>query len=151
MYRWLGGATLYWGLFAGILGMTLLLNWAFSGHPDGWHNANLLLFWPTDLMLIPLGWRLLTLGQAAKDRWPLPSAGRLYAFAHFAAFAAWILFAAMGVIQQDIWQVALWFGLAALGLFGAITAVGFIPYEAVVKTRVAKPSLKGRKLRPARR
>ncbi len=149
-YRFLGGATLYWGLFAGIIGVTLALNWLFSGHPDGWHNANLLLFWPLDLALIPLGFRLLRTGTSTRDRWPVPNSARLYLALHFAGFVVWVALAGLGVIQQNVWLVALWFGLPAVALFGMVAGFGFIPYEGTAKATPPPATARVRKLRTAR-
>lgn len=149
-YRCLGVATAYWGLFAGILGVALATNWLFSGHPDGWHNANLLLFWPLDLVLIPLGLKFFRTGTSARDRWPVLNAARFYCFLHFVAFAAWVLFAGIGVVSQNVWLVALWFGVPALGLLGMIAGFGFIPYEEAVKASPPPAAARVRKLRTAR-
>ncbi len=133
-YRFLGAATLYWGILGGIVGLTLLLNWAFSGHPDGWHNINLLLFWPIDLVLVPVGVKLLRRGAALKDRWPFPFAGRLYALGHGLSWLLLVVLALVGVVTQDIWQAALWFGVPALMLFAALGrfGLGSMPHVSVV-------------------
>ncbi len=149
-YRLLGVGTLYWGLFSGIIGTTLLLNWAFSGHPDSWHNANLMLLWPLDLVLIPLGFRFLRTGTSFRDRWPVLNAGKFFAVAHVAAFAVWVGLAALGVIEQNIWQVALWFGVPALALFSLVAGLGFLPYEEPAKATPPRATARVRKFRTAR-
>jgi hypothetical protein len=117
--RALGCGTTYWGILSGIVGATLALNWAFSGHPDGWANTNLLFIWPTDLCLIPLGWQLMMSGTTVKDRWPWPGAGKLYAALKSFGILILVLGYKFHMIDQDVSRVVLAFGLPALGLLWA--------------------------------
>ncbi len=41
-----------WFLLSGILGSIMMLAWIFSAHIDLHHNANLLLYWPTDFVIL---------------------------------------------------------------------------------------------------
>jgi len=123
-YRALGAATLYWGLLGGLIGFILLTNWCFSGHPDGWHNANLLIFWPIDAVFVPLGWRLLRTGAPLFGtlRW---LDLRRFCLLHAVSLGLLCALGATQVVQQNIWRTMLWFGLPLalllllLGSFGA--------------------------------
>lgn len=44
-------------LLAGSLGVLMLYLWGFTDHWAAWHNANLLLFSPLCLLLLPGAWR----------------------------------------------------------------------------------------------
>jgi len=137
--RCVGFGTLYWGLYSGLLGTVLLLNWAFSGHPDGWHNANILLFWPVDWLLVPLGWKLLRTGTRIKDRWPFLHAGKQLAIAHGIATALLVAFALDGVVTQDIWRVVTWFGLTGVAVCCLLATTGLLWRVA----RVAETTARG--------
>lgn len=117
--RALGCGTAYWGMLSGVVGATLALNWAFSGHPDGWANVNLLFIWPTDVCLIPLGWKLTMSGRTAKDRWPWPGAGKFYAILKSLGILVLVVGYKFHIIHQDVSRVVLAFGLPALGLLSA--------------------------------
>lgn len=117
--RALGCGTIYWGALSGIVGATLALNWAFSGHPDGWANVNLLFIWPTDLCLIPIGWQLMMSGSTVKDRWPWPGAGKVYAILKSLGVLVLVVGSELHMIHQDVSRVVVAFGLPALGLLWA--------------------------------
>lgn len=49
--------SLPWTMAGALFGFLMCLNWIASGHMDLHHNANMLLFWPTDLiLLLVVGW-----------------------------------------------------------------------------------------------
>lgn len=123
--RLLGLSTLLWGLLAGIFGLTLLINWVLSGHPDGWANINLLILSPLDLFIVPVGWALLRRGERVKDRTPFMHAGGVMAVAHGVCLVAVCALAASGVVKQDIWRVAVWFGIPTVAVYAALNALGF--------------------------
>ncbi len=56
--RWLAGCMLAPWLLVGSLGVLMLYLWGFTDHWAAWHNANLLLFSPLCLLLLPGGWRV---------------------------------------------------------------------------------------------
>jgi len=75
------GASGFW-LGCGLLGLVLLLSWAFTAHHALWANRNLLLLNPLCLSLLPGAWALL------RGRTPSPRfRGLLIAFAAMAALA----------------------------------------------------------------
>lgn len=140
--RAVGLGALYWGVVSGLTGCTLVLNWGFSGHPDGWANANLLFLWPLDLCLVPLGWQLLKTGSPWKDRWPFSGAGKIYFQAKALGLALLWGVHKGGVLQQDVTRVALYFGGASLALGGVLWAFGFArPSTAWMKGFAKSPKL----------
>lgn len=70
-YRKLGLATTFWGLLAWVFGFLMALSWMISDHLDLHHNANLLLFWPTDFVFIFIGPYLTFKGKAMvfSEKW----------------------------------------------------------------------------------
>ena len=132
----LGVGAIYWGGLSGIIGLTLLLNWGFSGHPDGWANPNLMFIWPLDFALIPIGWRLLKSGKPLKDRWPWPGAGKAYIVAKACGVGGLFLLHLVGVVQQDVTRVATAFGGASLALTFGLWMHGFARHVAVAHQAV---------------
>ncbi len=130
-YRWLGVAAVIWGTVSGLLGTALAANWLVSGHPDGWANLNLMLFWPVDLLFVAIGVALFRAGGPVKDRIVFLRSGRVLAVAHLVALVALAGLAAGGVVAQDVWRVAAYFGsvTVVLGLalipFAYADAVSF--------------------------
>ncbi|WP_240097117.1 DUF4105 domain-containing protein [Thermomonas flagellata] len=57
--RLLAALALPFWFACGLLGLVLLLGWAFTDHEAMWANRNLLLFDPLCLLLLPGGWALL--------------------------------------------------------------------------------------------
>ena len=53
----------------GIFGLTMLLNWIISGHIDLHHNWNMLLLWPTDLLLL---WPIIAILRKGPEINPSP-------------------------------------------------------------------------------
>ena len=124
-YRALGFATVWWGLLGGILGVTLLLNWGFSGHPDGWHNMNLLLFWPTDWLFVAIGLDLLRQRHNRKNLGSMRRFARWSCFLHVAAALLLLLLSLTGVSGQNTWQILAWYGLPASFLMVLLYWRGF--------------------------
>ncbi|GLQ47098.1 membrane protein [Dyella lipolytica] len=59
---WLPGFALFGSLYllaAGLVGLLLLILWTLTAHHSAWANANLLLFNPLALLLLPAVWRKL--------------------------------------------------------------------------------------------
>lgn len=146
-YRLLGLATLWWALVFGILGATLLLNWAFSGHPDGWHNPLLFVFWPMDLLAVPLGWRLLRSGAPVKDRWPFVGALRMAAIGHAACAALLIGLALAGLVTQDVWRPVAYAMPTTLFLLVTLWSVALRKREVPAQSVAARTSLAPRRIR----
>lgn len=56
---WAAALALPFWFLCGLVGLVLLLGWAFTAHEAMWANRNLLLFDPLCLLLLPGGWVLL--------------------------------------------------------------------------------------------
>lgn len=123
--RLFGLSSVLWGLVSGVFGLTLLINWMASGHPDGWANANVLLFSPLDFYLVPVGWALLRTGAPVKDRLGFLHAGKILAACRIASVVVLVGLAAGGVITQDIWRVAAWFGTVTVALYASVAVFCF--------------------------
>jgi hypothetical protein len=141
-FRALGWAGIGWGGLSGFVGTALLLNWLASGHPDTWHNVNLLVFFPVDWLFLMLGLALVRAGDRVKDRILFLHSGRVLAAAHLAALALLVGLKLLGVVEQDVWRIVSWFGVPAAVLSLAYTLLAFGNPVAV---RQAKPAAaKGR-------
>jgi hypothetical membrane protein len=57
--RLLGLSSVVMGLLSGVFGLLMLASWFASGHTDLHHNLNLLVFWPTDLLVVVVALRWL--------------------------------------------------------------------------------------------
>jgi hypothetical protein len=102
-------ATLYL-LFAGLAGIGLLVLWLLTTHHAAWANANLLLFNPLALALLPSAWRA---------RRGLPAsrlADAVLLLQLFALLAAVLLHLLPGTVQQNqpwlLFAMPLWLALA---------------------------------------
>jgi|TARA_B100000315_G_scaffold213414_1_gene211354 hypothetical protein len=126
-FRILGLLALLTAVFSGIYGILMLGSWFISDHVDTHHNINLLLFWPTDLLGILLGFRWLILSRP----WPMTHNSapfiNYYLLAHLIAMLAYVGIAFFGLSQQSISELALYVvpGLALFTVF--VWVVGFQP------------------------
>jgi hypothetical protein len=110
-FRLLGAVLLFLGLGGGFFGTVMTANWIFSGHPDIWHNANLLFLNPLDLIFAAIGWKILRSGRAIKDRFPFVRAGECLAWLHVAFFSLLVVLKLTGIVQQNVLLTSLVFGL----------------------------------------
>ena len=62
-HRFFGLLVVLWNLFSGSFGLVMLLSWIISEHREVQNNLNLLLLWPIDFLLIPVGIQLLRYGK----------------------------------------------------------------------------------------
>ncbi|MFK7823250.1 MAG: DUF4105 domain-containing protein [Oligoflexales bacterium] len=103
----------FWSLFAGILGFTMLSSWMFSMHLDLYHNANLFLLWPTDLLfLIPGGSFLFVKKLGPPSR--LMRVIYYLAIAHLFVIPFWVLACLLGFILQNCNLVILYLAPVAI-------------------------------------
>ena len=100
--RFLGAATGLYGIFFGLLGLVMPFNWLLSDHLDLHHNANMMFFWPFDLVYVYAGWRFLRFGP-----WPNPLARR-YQDVHILFLLLGMILWASGVIKQDIGAISIY-------------------------------------------
>lgn len=145
-YLLVGLATTLYGLFGGAFGLTLLLNWLFSGHPDGWQNVNLLVFFPVDLVYAVIGVKLMRARAPVKDRFPVAHAGALLGAAHLIALALLVLLSSVGVVQQDVWRIVGWFGVPLAGLAAVLGFYGYAhaPAGAAQRTPASSEAIPAR-------
>jgi hypothetical protein len=87
----------------------MVVNWLFSEHLDGHHNANLWLLWPTDFLFAWAGWRLLRPAKKSPRPslvWRIGVEGA--AAAHLAALLGAAGLFLGGAICQDLSRVLLY-------------------------------------------
>jgi len=145
-YRAIGVATCWWALISGLLGTTLLLNWFFSGHPDGWHNANLMLFWPTDWLFLATGWHMLRTGNPRVSSGLVRRYGRPYAWAHMLSLLVLTGLGASQIIVQNVWQVVAWFGGATMAVMSVLLITSLpVPNAVTAAPAAERTMVKARK------
>jgi hypothetical protein len=101
-----------WFLLGGCFGLLMPISWWFSDHIDLKHNANILLFWPLDWLLILPGFYLLI-------NKPIPGGllGRIiryYLYGHVLAFVGMIVVSLFGLIDQNVTVVLATYGVVCL-------------------------------------
>lgn len=132
----LGIGLVYYGALFGLFGFVLLFNWAFSGHPDGWANKNLLFFWPTDFVYCWIGLQLMKRNSAIKNRIFFPYDISIYGGLKILATLYFVLTLVLPEVAwlgayQDMTRIFLWFGtgtlvsIPLLMLFGLAYGPGF--------------------------
>jgi hypothetical protein len=104
--RLLGLVTVFIGLVSGVFGSVMLLSWFASGHLDLHHNLNLLVFWPTDLIVVIVALRWLILSSP----WPLSYNTKPFAVYYllikFLSAAMYCGIAWLGLSTQDLSSLA---------------------------------------------
>ncbi len=119
--RGCGLILIFWGLWAGSFGLLMASTWLFSAHLDLHHNANLWLFFPTDLILVYIGIKWLRYGYAAAgpDRaWTRVTYWyvRLHLVALGCLVGGWLT----GTIKQDVQPVLLSYGVISVMIFSLV-------------------------------
>lgn len=105
-YPLLGLLGLLTSVFSGVLGCLMLGSWIISAHQDLHHNVNLLLFWPTDLLAVPVAahWLLV------RGPWPLTrksaTLANYYVLARVLAMLVYAVLAVFGLVEQTITSIA---------------------------------------------
>jgi len=124
-YRVLGVLALVGALTSGTLGCLMLGSWFWSGHEDLHRNANLLLFWPTDLLGLAFALRLIL----RKSPWPLNRYGapyvHYYLLAHLCGIAVHAIIGLTGLASQNTANVLLWLTPAMTLIITLIWLRGF--------------------------
>lgn len=110
--RSMGFFSSLWFLLGGCFGLLMPISWWFSDHIDLKHNANILLFWPLDWLLILPGFYLLI-------NKPIPGGllGRIiryYLYGHVLAFVGMIVMSFFGLIDQNVTVVLATYGVVCL-------------------------------------
>jgi hypothetical protein len=139
--RIFGLALAVWGALSGTFGLYLVLAWAFSGHAEVHHNANLWLFWPVDWYLLIPGGALLWKGAALRRDGLLSKSTAWLAIGHLAALGSYGVLAIGGFFTQSVVRVLVYVGPLAILLFGlAYALTGFRGQEV---SRDAGAAVKG--------
>ncbi len=100
-YRILGLGSVVFGIYFGLVGLLMPLNWIFSGHPDLYHNANMLLVLPFDGFIGLIGLHWLVKGEACVLKGWLAWV-RWYFAGHLLVTVLGTVLFASGVIAQDL-------------------------------------------------
>jgi len=103
-----------WGLISGGLGTVMLVSWIFSGHSILWHNANLWVCWPVDIVFFYAGVRWM---RGKQDSLPWDRFFSRFCFLHGGALLGAGLLWSLGGIQQDISKILFYLGLPLVGLW----------------------------------
>lgn len=89
-----------WGLASSLLSIVMLISWGYSEHLDLHHNANLWLFWPTDILLVWVGWKFMT-----RKRFRYWNEWSIYFVAHFIAWLLLVILRIIGIVNQNVDQI----------------------------------------------
>lgn len=107
-FRILGLMGLLTGLFSGVYGVLMLGSWFVSDHLDLHHNMNLLLFWPTDLLGVIVGFYWFF----ACKPWPMNHNSKpfinYYLLAHTLGMLVFAVLFATDFSEQAIANIALY-------------------------------------------
>jgi hypothetical protein len=94
--------------FGALVGFLMPVTWLVSEHKDLHHNANMLLFWPFDLILLVWAFALLVRGRG----WQLPVKGTLflrrYVLIHMIGTLLMPVLRMLGMIEQDVNREIVW-------------------------------------------
>ncbi|HYX35448.1 MAG TPA: DUF4105 domain-containing protein [Oligoflexus sp.] len=94
--------------FGALVGFLMPVTWLVSDHLDLHHNANMLLFWPIDVILIVWAFALLVQGRG----WRLPVKGTLflrrYVLVHMIVTLSMPVLRLLGLIHQDVNRAIVW-------------------------------------------
>jgi len=128
-YRLLSLLSIVTALFSGSYGILMLGSWFVSDNLDLHHNINLLLFWPTDLLLLIVAMRWLVFCKP----WPLTHNStpflNYYMMAHLLSMMAYAGVTFLRLVDQSTMDIAVHV-LPGFALFTVlIWLVGFEPAE----------------------
>jgi hypothetical protein len=99
-FRLLGLLGLVIALISGIFGIMMVFGWSFSGHEVMYHNINLLLFWPTDILAVAMAMSWLIFGQAIRISSGRYSLISFYLLIHVLAALAYVIAGISGLVDQ---------------------------------------------------
>lgn len=130
-YRIMGLMGVAIALFSGVYGFIMTFGWWLSSHQDLHGNINLLLFWPTDLLGVPMALTWLLAGKA-------PALSRLrhqltvfYLFLHMALAFVYAVIALFGLSAQSIGSLALYVVPVLLVFAFAVAVAGTRPVRSI--------------------
>jgi hypothetical protein len=126
-YRLLGLLGIVTALFSGIYGILMLGSWFVSEHLDLHHNINLLLFWPTDLLLLIVAMRWLVFCKPWRMTHNSTPFLNYYMLAHLLSMMAYAGVTFLQLVDQSTMDIAVHV-LPGFALFTVlIWLVGFEP------------------------
>ena len=97
-----GLSSLVWGGFSGLIGLTMILSWFVSTHYDMHHNANLLVFFPTDLLYARFGWKVMFYRKLGAYDWKILKFSN---YLHFVLCVLFIILNSSGYLLQNTTRV----------------------------------------------
>ena len=109
----LGGLWFFFGVF-------MALSWVYGSHTVLPRNVNLLLMWPTDVLYLVLGFKLLWRGEWVSETGKFWSALVWNTRAHFAAMAVFLIVSLGHLVTQNATRVALSFVPLTAIVFGIV-------------------------------
>jgi len=127
-FRVLGMLGLLTAVFSGVYGAVMLGSWFVSDHIDTHHNFNLLLFWPTDLLGIPIALRWLFFCKPWKMTHNSAPFIHYYLFMHIAGMAIYTAIGLFGLTDQSIYDIAIY---VLPGFFLYTLLIWFLGFEPV--------------------
>ena len=119
----LGGLWFFFGVF-------MALSWVYGSHTVLPRNVNLLLMWPTDVLYLVLGIKLLWRGVWVSETGKFWQALVWNTRAHFAAMAVFLIVSLGHLVTQNATRVALWFVPLTAVVFGIVLWPGIRPSRA---------------------
>ena len=107
----LGGLWFFFGVF-------MALSWAYGSHTVLPRNVNLLLMWPTDVLYLVLGIKLLWRGEWVSVTGKFWQALVWNTRAHFVSMVIFLIMGLGHLVSQNVTRVALWFVPLTAIVFG---------------------------------
>jgi len=127
-FRVLGMLGLLTAVFSGVYGAVMLGSWFVSDHIDTHHNFNLLLFWPTDLLGIPIALCWLFFCKPWQMTHNSAPFIHYYLFMHIAGMAIYTVIGLFSLTDQSIYDIAIY---VLPGFFLYTLLIWFIGFEPV--------------------
>jgi hypothetical protein len=98
--------SLPWTMAGALFGFLMALNWVASGHVDLHHNANMLLFWATDIVLLLAMLRLLVRGRPIVLKGGAFQVVQAYLVLHILGSLVLPILRMLGMIHQNVDRVS---------------------------------------------
>lgn len=91
-----------WGIIAGFFSLAMIWYWAVSVHTHGFHNANLWLLWPTDLLWAWYGAKWFWKGQTLSLDNLIRRLLAWSSWGHIVCIPVFLLLFISGILKQDV-------------------------------------------------
>ncbi|MFW7381069.1 MAG: DUF4105 domain-containing protein [Oligoflexus sp.] len=132
-FRLLGLFGLIAWFYGGFLGFLMPVTWMLSNHLDLHHNVNMMIFWPTDLVMLIPSWVWLWKGRAWRLSPRFFALMKRYAIVHIALMFAMAMSWAFGFVKQDLDQIIFFVMPVYLALFSLFNHKGLAQQPAEEK------------------